>query len=455
MANRGEDRAAHAALRAAWDAMLADLTRARDAIDDPHLYPPPPTERNLADGYRYLLGFLYGAIERAFGDPRFPSIRRAISPVDKATIDNADALYLAAPIDGNLTYRVTGRAQDHRHWRGDAPAPTGRTAPQYVIFEATTAWAGDTGQLAELSPTVRTNTGTLDSSTLKVNSDGTFEILLAPEAPAGYAGNFIRSKGFVRSAGMEHTAQYLIIRELFHDWEREDALDLQITCAASEGAHPRPLDAASAACRIRRVGEIVDTQMRFWNEFYAVVLETYGDMNGDGQRFMPRNDLNAPNFASIQTGGGQTTNLYAGGVFELAADDALVIEVRVPVPPAYSGFHLSNLWGESLDYANHVTSLSAHQAEPDADGAVRFVVAHHDPGVPNWLDTTGLPEGFMALRWTYPTKPDQLPTVKVTKVPFDAIRQHLPADVRTVSAAQRREQIRIRQAHVQRRFRQY
>ena len=215
------------------------------------------------------------------------------------------------------------------------------------------------------------------------------------------------------------------------------------------------LDPATAAQQMRRVGEIVNNQMRFWNEFYTVLLETYGDMNGDGKRFMPRNDLNAPNFASIQTGGGQSTNLYAGGVYELGEHEALIIEVRTPIPPAYHGFHLSNLWGESLDYANHISSLNAFQAEADADGAVRYVVAHRDPGVPNWLDTTGLPEGFMSSRWTYSQKPDQLPTIKVTKVSFHEIRAHLPADTRTVSAEERREQIRIRQEHVQRRYRQY
>ena len=91
----------------------------------------------------------------------------------------------------------------------------------------------------------------------------------------------------------------------------------------------------------------------------------------------------------------------------------------------------------------------------DTDGRFRCVLAHEDPGVPNWLDTTGLPEGFMALRWTYSNKPDELPTVKATRVPFDAIRAHLPADTRTVSAEERREQIRLRQRHVQRRYRQY
>ncbi len=122
-----------AELRAAWDEMIAQLARARDAIEDPQLYPPPPTDRNLAEGYRYLLGFLYGAIERSCGDPSFPYFRRALQPMDKGTIDNADAIYLCAPLDGAGTYRVTGRAQDHRHWRGERPG-SGRKAPQYVIF---------------------------------------------------------------------------------------------------------------------------------------------------------------------------------------------------------------------------------------------------------------------------------------------------------------------------------
>ncbi len=450
MAHTTEGRTpAPTALRTAWDEMLAAVSRARDAIDDPQLYPPPPTDRNLAEGYRYLLGFLFGALERAFGDPDFPYFRRAIQPVDKATIDNADAIYLCAPIDGGGTYRVTGTAQDHRHWRGAPAAPSGRKAPQYVIFEATTAYAGDSGNLAELSPSVRTNTGTLDSSTLVVEANGAFEILLASQRPDGYAGNFIPTKR------AELAARYLVVRELFHDWDREDALDLQIVRVGYEGAHPLPFGPAQAAERMRRIGDIVNNQMRFWNEFYAVILETYEDINGDGKRFMPRNDLNAPNFASIQTGGGQSTNLYAGGVYELGENDALVIEVRTPIAPAYNGFHLSNLWGESLDYANHLSSLNGAQAAADADGAVRYVVAHRDPGVPNWLDTTGLSEGFMALRWTYSQKPDHLPTTKVTRRAFDEIRRHLPAATRVVSPEERREQIRIRQAHVQRRFRQY
>ena len=42
-------------LRAAWDEMIKALQDARDAIDQPELMPAPPTDRNLAEGYRYLM----------------------------------------------------------------------------------------------------------------------------------------------------------------------------------------------------------------------------------------------------------------------------------------------------------------------------------------------------------------------------------------------------------------
>lgn len=454
---------AQADLRVVWDEMLAELGRARDAIDNPRLYPPPMTDRNLAEGYRYLLGFVYGSFERAFAeDPAFPYFRRSLQPLNRATIDNADALYLAAPIDGNATYLVTGKAQDYRHWPGERPAPSGRVAPHYAIFEAMSWYTGDSGSIKELNPGVLWKMGPVDSSTLVVEADGTFRILVGPKRPDGYTGNFVVTKATVpwtkpdgTTVQVEHTARYLDVRELFYDWEREEPLELNIVRVGFEGAQSPPLDSKKAAEQMRRFGELVKNQMRFWNEFWAVVVETYEDMNGDGKQFLPRNDFNAPTANAPQFGAGQSHNLNAGGAFELATDEALIVEIRFPVPPVYIGFQLANLWGESVDYANHIGSLNGRQAEFDADGALRYVIAHLDPGVPNWVDTTGLPEGFMTARWTYPEKPDRMPVVKVTKVPFAKIRTHLPNEVRTVSPEERHQQIRIRQEHVQRRFRQY
>ena len=45
-------------LHDSFDRMIQNLQAARDAIDTPELFPAPATERNLAEGYRYVLGFL-------------------------------------------------------------------------------------------------------------------------------------------------------------------------------------------------------------------------------------------------------------------------------------------------------------------------------------------------------------------------------------------------------------
>ncbi|AKK27817.1 DUF1214 domain-containing protein [Mycobacterium sp. EPa45] len=429
-----------AELRAAWDDLTAALGRARDAVDSENLHAPPPSDRGLAEGYRYLLGFTFAAIERAFfEDPNFPYFRRAIQPVDKATIDNADALYLSAAVDGEQTYRVSGRVL--------------AKAPQYMIFETHTAYAGDSGSLIELSPAHRMITGSLDSSELRIDDDGHFEILVGPELPTGFAGNFLPSHRDTDNGS--GTAQYLIVRMLFHDWANEVCPDLHIEQIGQQGRHPAPIDASGAAGRMRRAGAIVENQMKFWNEFYDVILEAHGDRNGDGATFMPRNGLNAPARANLATGGGQNTNVYSGGVFDLEPDEALLIETSVPIEPAYSGFHLSNLWGESLDYANHQSSLNGFQAEPDEDGIVRYVIAATDPGVPNWLDTTGLQKGFLSFRWTYAQDPEKLPAISVSTVPLTDVRALVPDTTREVSPEDRAAQIAIRQAHVQRRYRQY
>ena len=360
-----------------------------------------------------------------------------------------------APIDGRLSYRVRGRA----------PAG-GRERPRYLIFEVSDGCiAGDSGSLLELRPGVKAQTGRLDSGEIATEADGDFEVLLAPERPPGHTGNFISTFRHVSRPNpddpdglLDRYACYVSGRQLFYDWENEDPIALEITCLESQGAHPPPYSPELAAQQLRRFGSLVRGQMHFWNQFYTILLETYGKQPGkEGERFMPRNKFNQPNAASGATGGGQSTNIYAGGVFELDPDEALVIESRVAVEPEYAGFSMSNLWGESLDFANHQSSLNGFQAERDttAPDTTRYVVAHRDPGVPNWLDTTGHREGFLSPRWTYSTQPpkERWPTISAKKVRFAEIRDHLPSDTRTVTPEERGERIRARQQHVQRRYR--
>jgi len=467
MSDQSDGSRARDDLRRAWDYLIEQLESARDAIDTPELMPAPPSERNLAEGYRYLMGFLHSSIERAFFEnAEFPVFRNAVQVLNKATIENADAIYFMAAIDGHESYVLRGRAHSNGHWRGAPRAADGLLAPQYLIFEVTDGCiAGDSGSLAELRPGVKASTGSLDSTELEVAADGSFEILLAPERPQGHRGNFIATKRTVRRPHpdrpddpLERYACYVSGRQLFYDWQRERAIHLTLTQIGKEGAHPQSYSPADAADHLRRAGDIVRGQMHFWNAFYTVLLETYGKADGaDGERFMPRNTFNKPNAASAATGGGQSTNIYAGGVFELGPDEALICESTFEVEPQYIGFSMSNLWGESLDYANHQSSLNGAQADRDRDGAIRWVIAHRDPGVANWLDTTGHPEGFMSPRWAYSQTPppEKWPVIKATKVAFDRIAEHLPAETRTVTPQERARAIAVRQEHVKRRYRAF
>ena len=442
-------------LRAAWDEMIESLQLARDAIDQPDLMPAPQNARNLAEGYRYLLGFVHSAVERAFHeDPNRPHFRNALSIINRATIDNPDAVYFFAPIDGRESYQIRGRVE------------TGRKRPHYMIFETSAGvLAGDSGDLRELTPGLKTQTGRLDTSQLHFESDGSFEILLAPERPEQHTGNFVStlkrvSRPHPTDPDMppERYANHVSGRQLFYDWEHEDAIHLEIHQLGAEGTAPPAYGPEQAAAELRRCGELVRGQMHFWNAFWTILMGTYGHREGGipGVEF-PRNAFNTINAASGATGGGMSTNLYAGGVFELGPDEALVIENEVPLAPQYVGFQLGNLWGESIEYANSLGSLNGAQSQVDPDGVIRLVVAHRDPGVANWLDTTGHPEGFLSPRWAYSETPppESWPRIRAKKVAFDEISEHLHPDTPRIRPDERRAQIQARQRHVQRRYRAF
>ncbi len=452
---------AKAELRDAFDALIENLQHAREVIDDPALFGPEPTPRGMAEGYRYLAGFLHHGVERAFHeDPDFPAFRNALSVYNKSTIENPDAIYFYAPIDGSKRYRVTAKLPDHRHWRGDAPAADGPIAVNYLLFETSNGdMAGDSGNLAETMPGARTGFGTLDSTQIQISADGEIELLLGPEKPAGYTGDFICTRkppSKKNPEGPDRYATYLSGRQIFHDWAREEPILLEITALDSEGGQPESMSPARTSAQLRRMGSIIEGQMRFWMEFYDKVLNSNNNYPADGGRyFFPVNAYNKPNAPSIATGGGMSTNISAGGTFDLGPDEALYIEAKFVHRPLFSNCYLNNLWGESADYANHQSSLNLHQMHIADDNIQRWVIAHRDPGVMNWLDTTGLERGFVTNRWVYTEFPDESewPVISAKKIAFDDIDSHMPADMPRVTPEQRRQAIAIRQAHVKRRFR--
>jgi len=95
---------------------------------------------------------------------------------------------------------------------------------------------------------------------------------------------------------------------------------------------------------------------------------------------------------------GDPNIVYYHSYWRLEPDEALVVEFTPPVCD-YWNFQLNNHWMESLDYEHHRIAINKHEAATRADGSVRLVVAHDDPGVENWLETVGHQAGTMCFRW--------------------------------------------------------
>ena len=96
--------------------------------------------------------------------------------------------------------------------------------------------------------------------------------------------------------------------------------------------------------------------------------------------------------------GGDPNIAYYHSHWRLGPDEALVVEVTPPRCD-YWNFQLDNYWMESLDYRYFTIHLNKHTAATEADGSVRLVVAHRDPGLRNWITTAGHEQGTMCFRW--------------------------------------------------------
>ena len=120
----------------------------------------------------------------------------------------------------------------------------------------------------------------------------------------------------------------------------------------------------------------------------------------------------------------------------------------MPAKCGYRSLILTNDLYETTDWYNNLASLNDAQAKPDKDGVLRIVVSAKDPGVPNWLDTSGYPKGLIQGRWA---DCEASPTPTVRKVAAAAVRKFLPPETAHVTPAERDRQIRDRRSVLQQR----
>ena len=63
---------------------------------------------------------------------------------------------------------------------------------------------------------------------------------------------------------------------------------------------------------------------------------------------------------------------------------------------------LFNRFLQTFNYEERGISLNRAQTVQGEDGSFEMIVAHRDPGRPNWLDTEGRPYGIMFWRFQLP-----------------------------------------------------
>jgi hypothetical protein len=99
---------------------------------------------------------------------------------------------------------------------------------------------------------------------------------------------------------------------------------------------------------------------------------------------------------------------YASGRWQLEPDEALVMTGTLPSCP-FVNVMLWNRHMQTLDFRSRQSSLNQSQIQLEPDGRYRIVIAHTDPGVPNWLDCDGHRAGTIFWRFLLPeTDPTQI-----------------------------------------------
>lgn len=313
-----------------------------------------------------------------------------------------DFRYHWTAIDGARSYRIWGR-------RGNT---------RWLDIQAQHGWWGDADQR---------NLANWDVDDFHIDADGGFEAIASADPQPG---NWMKLDRDSRNI-------CLLVRDVWDDWAGADGAIIHIECLDRREDDSVLLSEAQIAERLGKIAHMTSYSVDWYQNMSDTVLREAGGVNAF---WLPT--------TSVANVGGNPRAVYIQMIYDLADDEALIIECDIP-DCKYWSLQLADPWFQTTDYRFHASSLNDRQARRDDDGRVRIVLSPRDAGVPNWVDPAGLNRGLAMWRW-YLSPSHPVPTT--TTVKLADIRDHLPGGTPRVTPAERADMLALRQAQVARRF---
>jgi hypothetical protein len=377
-----------------WRDYVAQLAKAEHLLELTETPDDPQTRAELYRQFQMNLSLAYFIYFQS--DPLHPDWLPFLNSVFMLQ-PNPDDTYFIAPLRGDLRYQIVGE-------RGS------------VHLLTLDIGRGIMGTTDDIHPPL----GQYDLDDLKIGADGRFEVLLSAQRPAGYDGNWLP---------LHPEADFAMLRQRAYAWGAERDARVAIECLDAPPSKP-PMGHEEIA---RRTSELMDYAGRLSRRWLTHM-----------QQLRARIKVNEFEFFAF--GGGLTKQAYWQAIFDFGPDEALILETALPQTRRYWNVQLNDALFNALDYIDHQSSLNGHQAQVDEDGCFRAVIAHRDPGVPNWLDTCGVNRGTAIGRW-YACSSEPVPTLK--RVPLADVRSHLPATTPFEDESERARRLRERRIGAQ------
>jgi len=264
----------------------------------------------------------------------------------------------------------------------------------------------------------------LDGLDVPRDAQGNFEITIGPEAADGRPNHIQTQPGTMQ----------IWNRDAISDWNAQTPNAMRI-----ELLDPPSRDPLSDDDLVAWLAPAI-TDGVYYEYYMAATLMT-----------RPPNVIRPP--ASSGPFGGMASQATTSAHIVLEDDEALIVTTN-KAGAEFRNSVLGDVLFNSLNYWDHTSCLNSAQMAADETGLYTCVVAPHDPGVHNWLDTTGVREMLWGQRWqSFPGgAPSEKPTIEAKLVKLDDLAKNLPDGVLRIDAAGRKAQIKARQAGVARRY---